>query len=159
MVDYTKDLILSWDDIHRASKALARKLHNVANWKGIACITRGGLIPAGIISRELEIRLIETICIHSYQHQDQGNAEMLKTPELGDDGKDWLIIDDLSDTGNTFKIVRDLYPNAHFAAMYAKPLGASLVDTHIQDVAQETWIHFPWDLSLQYATPIAGEAN
>ena len=159
MVDYTKDLILSWDDVHRASKALARKLHGIEKWDGILCITRGGLIPAGIISRELEIRLIDTICIHSYDHKSQGNADMLKTPEIKDDGNNWLIIDDLSDTGNTFRLVRDLYPNGHFACLYAKPKGQDVVDTFIQDVAQDTWIHFPWDLSLQYATPIAVEAN
>lgn len=152
-----KDLILSWDDVHRASKALARKLHSEGSWKGIMCITRGGLIPAGIISRELGLRLIDTICIHSYDHQSQGEASVLKKPEVEDGGKEWLVIDDLSDTGNTLRIVREIYPESHFACLYSKPEGAGFVDTWIQDVPQDTWIHFPWDLSLQYTAPIAGE--
>lgn len=153
-----QDLILSWDDIHRASKALARKLHAEGEWGGIIAITRGGLIPAGIIARELGIRLIDTISVHSYAGQDQQKElKILKQPELKDGGKDWLVIDDLSDSGNTFRAVRELFPHAHYAALYAKPKGADAVDTHIQDVGQNVWIHFPWDLSLQYDVPIAGD--
>ena len=70
-------------------------------------------------------------------------------------GKGVLLIDDLTDTGKTARIVRDLLPDAHFATVYAKPAGAPLCDTFITEVSQDTWIHFPWDLDLQYATPIS----
>ena len=68
-----------------------------------------------------------------------------------------LIVDDLVDTGKTFHTVRSLYPKAHYAAVYAKPLGKDSLDTFITEVSQDTWIFFPWDMALQYVAPYKGE--
>jgi xanthine phosphoribosyltransferase len=54
-------------------------------------------------------------------------------------------------------VVRELLPKAHFAAVYAKPLGRPLVDTFVTEVSQDTWIYFPWDTALSYAPPIRGK--
>ena len=116
-------------------------------------MTRGGLVPASIVARELDLRLLDTVCIASYDHKTQGQAEILKPADVGD-GTGWLIIDDLVDTGKTAKIVRDRMPKAHFATIYAKPAGRPLVDTFITEVSQDTWILFPWDVSLVYTPPI-----
>ncbi len=48
-----------------------------------------------------------------------------------------------------------MLPKAHFATIYAKPLGRPLVDTFVTEVSQDTWIFFPWDVDLQFARPIA----
>ena len=72
----------------------------------------------------------------------------------GDGGEDILVIDDLVDTGKTAKCVREMLPKAHFATVYAKPMGSSLIDTYVTAVSQDTWIYFPWDLELQFAPPI-----
>lgn len=150
-----KNFPVSWDEIHRHSKLLAWRLLEKGPWKGVAAVTRGGLVPACIIARELNIRLVETICIASYDHQDQGDAKLLKPIDNLGDGAGWLVIDDLVDTGNTFKIIRKHLPKAHYAAVYAKPQGMETTDTYITEMSQDTWIFFPWDLDAQYATPIA----
>jgi len=151
---YQKTYPISWEQLHRDSKALAWRLVEMKAWKGIVAITRGGLVPASIIARELEIRLVDTICISSYDFKQQGEAEVLKTP--GTDSEGWLLIDDLVDTGNTARIVRNLLPKAHFATVYAKPAGRPVVDTFITEVSQDTWILFPWDAESQFVQPIAG---
>jgi len=143
---------VSWDQLHRDAKALTWKLMEQGPWKGIVAITRGGLVPAAIIARELEIRLVDTLCIVSYSWQNQGEASVLKGVE--GDGQGWLIIDDLVDTGKTAKIVRDMLPKAHFATVYAKPEGKPLVDTFVTEVSQDTWVLFPWDSELQLVKPI-----
>ena len=150
------DFHVSWEEIHRNSKALAWRLLSLNEWKGIVAITRGGMVPACIIARELDIKTIETFCISSYEHQDQGGVNILKTPDIGD-GEGWLIIDDLVDTGTTFKVAREHFPKAHYACVYAKPDGAQTTDTFVTEVSQNTWIHFPWDLEAQYSTPIANQ--
>lgn len=153
------DFPVSWEEMHRNSKALARRLADLRSWKGLIAITRGGLVPACIVARELDIRLVETLCISSYDHQDQRGAEVLKKPDDIGDGEGWLIVDDLVDTGSTFKIAREMYPKAHYACIYAKPKGAETTDTFITEVSQDTWIHFPWDLEAQYSAPIADQKN
>ena len=148
----TKAFPVSWQELHRDSKALAWRLVDLGSWQGIVAIARGGLVPATIIARELEIRLIETICVSSYDHQTQGSVKILSAPDT--DGESWLIIDDLVDTGATAKAVRERLPKAHFAAVYAKPAGRPMVDTFITEVSQDTWIYFPWDTEPQFVRPI-----
>ena len=148
---------VSWDQLHRDSRALAWRLVEAGPWRGIVAITRGGLVPAAIIARELDIRLIDTVCIASYEDRQRGQAAVLK--EVPGDGRDWLLIDDLVDTGQTAKVVRDLLPEAHFATVYAKPAGRPLVDTFITEVSQDTWILFPWDTELQSVPPIVDSAT
>lgn len=150
-----KDFPVSWEEMHRNSKALAWRLIDKGPWKGLIGITRGGLVPACIIARELDIRLVETLCISSYDHQDQRSAQVLKTPQDIGDGEGWLVIDDLVDTGSTFKVAREIMPKAHYACIYAKPAGAETTDSFITEVSQDTWIHFPWDLEQAYSAPIA----
>ena len=126
----------------------------------MVCITRGGMVPAAIVARELGIRVIETVCVASYDHTTQGELQVLKSiaPAVaalgGGSGKGILIVDDLVDTGKTARIVRDLLPEAHFATVYAKPMGRPLVDTFITEVSQDTWIYFPWDTGLAFQPPI-----
>jgi xanthine phosphoribosyltransferase len=166
---YSKSFPVSWDQFHRDARALAWRLADKGPFEAIVCITRGGLVPAAIVARELDLRLIETICVTSYQGQqprsDQGEVEVLKTvapaiKAIGDgSGKGVLLIDDLTDTGKTARVVRDILPGAHFATVYAKPLGAPLCDTFVTEVSQDTWINFPWDLDLQYAQPIGDRAR
>jgi len=149
---YQKTYPISWEQLHRDSKALAWRLVELKTWKGIVAITRGGLVPASIIARELEIRLVDTICISSYDQQQQGDITVLKAPDT--DGEGWLLIDDLVDTGNTARVVKDLLPRAHFATVYAKPAGRPVVDTFITEVSQDTWILFPWDTESRFVEPI-----
>ena len=150
---------VSWDQFHRDARALAWRLAGLnGSWKAIVCITRGGLVPAAIISRELGIRLIETVCVASYhEYIEQGELDVIKevAPRLLENqGSDILIIDDLTDTGKTARIVRDMLPKAHFAAIYAKPAGRPVIDTFVTEVSQDTWIYFPWDMGLTYQEPI-----
>jgi xanthine phosphoribosyltransferase len=152
---YQKTYPISWDQLHRDSKALAWRLLNMEPFKGIIAITRGGLVPAAIIARELDIRLVDTICISSYDWKEKkGEADILKTFE--GNGEGWLLVDDLVDTGRTAKIVRESVPKAHFATVYAKPAGRPEVDTFITEVSQDTWILFPWDTESKFVTPLAG---
>jgi len=153
--NYNKGFPVSWDQLHRDGRALAWRLADMGPFKGIIAITRGGLVPAAIVARELELRLVDTLCISSYDHQDQTGITVIKGFE--GDGASWLIIDDLVDTGKTARVVRKMLPNAHFACVYAKPLGKPLIDSYITEVSQDTWIFFPWDTDLQFVPPIAGD--
>ena len=150
---FARNFPVSWAELHRDARALAWRLVDAGPWTGIVAIARGGLIPATIVARELDIRLIDTLCVASYDHQTQGAPRVLKAPQ--GEGQGWLVIDDLVDTGTTARVARGLLPKAHFAAVYAKPAGRPLVDTYVTEVSQDTWIHFPWDMDMQFVRPIA----
>jgi xanthine phosphoribosyltransferase len=147
-----RDFPVTWEELHRTARALAWRLMELGPWQGLVAVSRGGLVPAAIVARELDIRLVETVCLASYEHQTQGEPRVLKA--LDGDGAGWVIIDDLVDTGQTATVVRRMLPKAHFATVYAKPAGRPLVDTFITEVSQDTWIFFPWDIEPQFSLPI-----
>lgn len=160
---HEKGFHISWDQIHRDSRALAWRLDKHGpeggNFHAVVAITRGGLAPAMIIARELDIRVVDTISVKSYDNQTRAEAIVLKAPQadiMGEDGAGVLIIDDLVDTGKTLELVRRMFPKAHFATVYAKPMGRDMVDSFITEVSQDTWIFFPWDMALQYVEPYRG---
>jgi xanthine phosphoribosyltransferase len=158
-VPYEDEIIISWVELHRDTRYLSQMLHDKGPWQGIIAVTRGGLVPAALIARELDIRLVDTICVTSYDSasggaaaQVQGNVRVLKS--VSGDGAGFLLIDDLVDTGRTAQAVRQLLPKAYFATLYAKPAGRSIVDLCVKEFKQSKWIHFPWDIEYKFATPI-----
>ncbi|HVY12430.1 MAG TPA: xanthine phosphoribosyltransferase [Alphaproteobacteria bacterium] len=151
-----KPFPVSWEELHRHSKALAWRLSEKGPWEGIIAVTRGGLVPAAVIARELELRCVESICVSSYDHQKQRAVELVKPPmERVGKGKGWIVVDDLADTGRTLELIKKMLPEAHRACVYAKPAGKPLVDSFVIEVSQDTWIYFPWDVELQFVQPIA----
>ncbi|MFK7903359.1 MAG: xanthine phosphoribosyltransferase [Nitratireductor sp.] len=167
MSEAPKAFPVSWDQFHRDCKALAWRISGIGEaqggWNTIIAITRGGLVPAAIIARELGIRNIETVCIASYhEYKDQGSLEVIKgiSSEIeATKGKGVLVIDDLTDTGKTAKKVTEMLPDAHIATVYAKPTGKPTVHTYVTEVSQDTWIYFPWDMEMSYVPPISGKED
>ena len=105
----------------------------------MVAVTRGGLAPAAIVARALDIRLIEIVCVigygpDDYNPQQANETTVIKPPPVVGDGGGWLVVDDLIDTGRTAKV-----------PIYAKPLGRALVNTYVTEVSQDTWIYFPWE--------------
>ena len=88
---HEKGFHVSWDQLHRDARALAWRLdgHGPDNgaWKAVVAITRGGMAPAMIIARELDVRTVDTISVKSY-HSGGGKAdqrreaEVLKSPDV-----------------------------------------------------------------------------
>ncbi len=160
---WQKSFPVSWDQFHRDARALAWRLSAAGPFSAVVAVTRGGLVPAAVVARELGIRVIETVCVASYEYDKQGEIQVLKSIASGiagtDGGKGVLIVDDLVDTGATARVVREMLPKAHFATVYAKPAGRPLVDTFVTEVSQDTWIYLPWDMHLTFAPPIGDKAT
>ncbi len=156
MATYKQDFFVSWEELHRDTRLLCRELLDLdRTFDGIIAVTRGGLIPAAIVARELDIRLVDTVCVSSYhgdQAQEQSGVQVLKA--VDGDGDGLLLIDDLVDTGATAEVIRGMLPRALFATVYAKPEGRPLVDHCVREVSQNTWIRFPWDMQLHFAVPL-----
>ncbi len=152
-----KKFYVSWELEQRETKRLARKLLPADQWKGIIAVSRGGLVPAAILARELGIRNIDTICIASYDHNHQKELKVIKG--VDHDGEGYVVVDDLVDTGETAKVIREMLPKARFVTVFAKPAGKHLVDDFITEIPQDTWIEQPWDMSLCFVPPVAGEES
>lgn len=147
MNDYSDKAIITWDKIKDDSVALAAKLRKEFQVPDkILAITRGGLIPASLVTRPLGIKNIETMGIETYHGQEQTDAVNIIKQADPAYLKDTLIIDDLVDTGKTFAYLKDNTQNCVFATLYAKPKGAQFTDCFIEEFEQHIWVDFPWEI-------------
>lgn len=138
-------LVISWDEFHLHTRQLASQLKSIENITGIVAVTRGGIIPTGIITSELNIRLIDTVCVSSYdKNNQQAEINLLKYPNHDGDG--WLFIEDLVDSGNTIRFLKQHFPKAIFACVYAKPNGVCQADYFVEKVEQDSWVQLPWEI-------------
>lgn len=134
----TQKFVITWDNMQMYTRQLAEKLLPADQWKGIIAVSRGGLVPAAILARELGLRHVDTVCISSYDHDHQRDMRVLK--QADGDGEGFIIIDDLVDTGGTAEKIREMYPRGKFVTVCAKPAGKHLVDDFVVDIPQDTWI-------------------
>ncbi|WP_188013458.1 xanthine phosphoribosyltransferase [Photobacterium damselae] len=149
----TQKFVITWDNMQMYTRQLAEKLLPADQWKGIIAVSRGGLVPAAILARELGLRHVDTVCISSYDHDHQRDMHVLK--QADGDGEGFIIIDDLVDTGGTAEKIREMYPRGKFVTVCAKPAGKHLVDDFVVDIPQDTWIEQPWDMAVTFVDPIA----
>lgn len=148
--------VVTWDMFQMHARKLSERLLPASQWKGIIAVSRGGLFPAAVLARELGIRHIETVCIASYHdHNNQGELQVLHAAQVPNGGEGFIVVDDLVDTGNTARAIRQMYPNAKFVTVFAKPAGEELVDDYVIDIPQNTWIEQPWDLGLTFVPPLS----
>lgn len=152
---YTHNEVYTWNKVHLDAKELAAKLLPYSFTK-ILAVTRGGLFPASIIARELGIHYVDTICISSYVDQVKTKDIKIIKPALNMKEK-YLVIEDMTDSGDTLALIRKLLPDSHIAVLYAKPKGRQYVDTFISEVEQDAWILFPWDSELSFIEPISNK--
>jgi len=153
---YKREVFIAWDELQKDARSLCQQLLPLGPWQGLIAITRGGLIPAGIVARELGIHHIQTLCLSSYDglqmHSD--GLTIIHAPKIAEGGQGFLLVDDLVDTGKTAEVARKLFPKAYFATLYTKPQGQHLVDLSVRHFEQDTWVRFPWDTALNFSTPM-----
>jgi xanthine phosphoribosyltransferase len=137
--------IISWERFHRDSQHLAAMLKDVASgFKKMITIARGGLIPAGVMATELNIRMVDTICMDSYSDDyRRGNLVIRKKSIFTGDGSGILVVDDIIDTGNTVSAIKSLYPKAFVVALYVKASGREMADVFVEEINR--WIVLPWE--------------
>lgn len=131
---YAKDAIKLADMIKKTGRT----------FRSIIVITRGGLFPATILSAQLNIKKIDTYCLASYANKIGGEIQELKKPVI--DTEDALFVDDLSDSGNTARYVKSVFPDAFFACVYVKENGKEFPDLYVKEYPQNTWIIQPWEI-------------
>jgi len=141
----TKKLFITWDEFHAHSKQLSNMLRDLKSWDKLVCIARGGLAPASLLSRYLDITYVDTICMSSYDDKTDSHQDLEIIKSLTSTDSNILVIDDLVDSGKSIAAARKMLPNAHFATIYGKPNGIKQIDTYLIDIPQSTWIVFPWE--------------
>jgi hypoxanthine phosphoribosyltransferase len=133
----------SWEEVESLTKIVADKIRNSnKSYDAILGITNGGIIPARLIARELDIDQIQLIPVRNRKLQRQ------EMPPLFQDKK-YLIVDEIYDTGNTFSKVYDVIRrfDCDFAFLMRRfkdneRAGGAYIGRVLN---HNKWIVFPWE--------------
>ena len=138
-----KQVFLSYHNIHTDCIELAKKIKKKYKPEKLILISRGGLIPGSIIANYLGIQDVDVIALKTYA--DRKRSKEIKVYKRIKSEKKLVVIDDLVDSGETAKIVKEMMPNSKFVVLYAKTSGKKQADLHLYDFKDSDWLVFPWE--------------
>jgi hypoxanthine phosphoribosyltransferase len=101
------------------------------NEGGLVAISRGGLVPATLLSHMLDVQIAYMI--------DPNQSAIMPN------NRKYVVVDDICDTGKTFEAVRGAMPNVSRVALFCKHAGEEECDAYAMIVPNHVWIHFPWE--------------
>lgn len=139
-------IYIDWNDFHQDVKELCKILKNEGRYNKIVAVSRGGLLPAGVIAYELDIRNTAVINVSTYVGEEHLKLDKIADADnVGEVDEKTLVVDDLADSGQTFSVMRKQFPKGRFVSVYAKEKGKKEVDFYAREMPDE-WIVFPWDI-------------
>lgn len=145
---------LSWSDLHKDSVELYNSKLKDLKIDQIVSVCRGGDVFSRIFSDLFSNTPISHITITSYKDLKQEKMPVItEEPQKDMSDKSILIIDEVSDTGITFDIVKDYFEKRGIKKMYTlspyiKPKTKHIPDFYLKSI--DAWIVFPYDLKETY---------
>ena len=147
-------LATSWTTHVNGINALGESIL-ASRWQPTAIlgISRGGLIPAAILSYMLDVRLIQAVRVQHYDDQDnrlEAGPQFIEGPQpfvtFNIETQRLLVVDDIVDTGETLKLVLEaVQPHADevkVAALYVRSNQTHSADWYWK--IEDEWVVFPW---------------
>lgn len=145
---------VKWDRLQDAINGLEMP----EDYDTILCITRGGLIPAGLMAYKLGIKDIVNIKISSYDDNDNQGSLAIEKLSKKDIKKlrkanKILIVDDIVDTGDTLDaLLNYLYDDLKIdivedvSTFTIVTKDANYNDYYLSNMEEDdSWVVFPWD--------------
>ena len=144
--------ISSWNQIYRFLLDLTKTIQNNGFRADIIVgVSRGGWIPARIMSDLLETPKLANITTEFYMGTSQIRCKPIITQPVSVSVKDKkiLLVDDVADTGESLKLVNshlkeDGASEIKIATIYRKPWSAIVPDYYVKETC--LWIVFPWEI-------------
>lgn len=143
---------VDYETIDFLSRALAFRFKlNGREFSHVIGISRGGLLPAEIISYVLDAKFL-AYGASSYEDDQQKNSldvtQDINFDDLPDDSR-LLIVDDKCDTGKTIQhmkdVIGDRFDYVRYATVFAEKRSIKKVDHYGVVLPDHTWIDFPWE--------------
>ena len=144
--------IVTWNRFYALARKLARQVHESGYRPDvIVAIGRGGYMPARILSDFLDLDDLTTFKIEHYRGSRKDSEATVRYPLNADmSGRRVLLVDDVSDSGDTFATaLRHLEEHGRPAALRTAVLHHKTVSDYVPDyyahkVIKWRWIIYPW---------------
>jgi len=144
--------LVSWEIFYDMARQLAFMIHN-DNYQPdiIIAIARGGYTPARILSDYLGVMDMTSFKVKHYQSTEKDAVAVIQHPLAADvSGQKILLVDDVSDTGDTFDVAIDHINECtnpteiRSAVLHHKTVSRYKPDYYTREVKEWHWITYPW---------------
>jgi len=143
--------VSTWNQIYAMLLSQAEKIRqSVFKPDVIVGVTRGGWIPARVLSDLLEVTDLVTVGVDFYVGVAETKKEPVLTQRVSADvkGKKALLVDEVADTGKSLQLAREhvLQQGAtevRVATVYYKP--SSITKPDYYEKQTRSWVVFPWE--------------
>jgi len=130
MINLDGKAFLSWNDIEDQVDKLAEQINRMEKKPFyLYGVPRGGLIPATWLSHKTGIK-----------YQQINSIQISKIADLSH----ILIIDDICDSGETIKKIKEDFPKCQTATLYYKETAIDKPDIY-GEISTYDWLYFPWE--------------
>lgn len=144
--------ILSWDDVVALTRRLAEGIASTP-FDVVLAVSRGGLVPAAVLTSLLERRDVVSAALASYRDESRTDRMTIYNfpPDEALRGRRVLIVDDIWDSGHTAMAIRDRVAAAGgipiVAVLHYKPVRSAFREAKPDHWVVETdrWIVYPWE--------------
>jgi len=144
--------LISWDRFYRLGRQLSRTIRNDGfRPEIIVAIARGGYLPARIISDQLDVFDLATVKVEHYHGVHRERIARIRYPLSAEiDNKRVLLVDDVSDSGDTFRVaIQHLKEKGEPAALktavlHHKRVSDFVPDYYAEEIIEWRWIIYPW---------------
>ncbi len=144
--------LITWDKIESLCRQLVGQLRK-ANFQidVIVAIGRGGYVPGRILSDMLGILDLTSFKIEHYQGAYKQQGAFVKYSLNADiNGRNILLLDDVSDSGDTFAVALDHITHCGTvkelctATLHLKAVSKFIPDFYAEAVNEWRWLIYPW---------------
>ncbi len=144
-------LFLKWDEVQLLCETVSDKIRDSGYVPDLLiAISRGGFDPARIMSDQLDIRKLASLQIIYYTglNTRMDEPEVLFPLNAQIEGLKVLVVDDVSDSGNSLIVVKKYVENkgaaeVKLATLHHKPWSKFKPDFYAEEV--DKWIIYPWE--------------
>ncbi len=156
MIEKFRCQLVKWKDIEFWSKDIVKKVVSSGYEPEIVIgLARGGLVPARLISDYLNIKDLYAVKTEHWgvTATPDGQAKLAQGLQVSIDGKRVLVIDDITDTGQSLRLavehIKGHNPSEIRSATLLHITHSKYVpDYYSQEVPEDqwTWFIFPWNV-------------
>ena len=144
--------LVSWEQFHTLARQLALLVRS-SGFKPdmIVAIGRGGYMPARVLSDYLDIYNLSGFKIEHYRRaRKQAQARVRYPLSANVEGLKLLLVDDVSDGGDTFEVavshLHERGPPAEIrtAVLHHKTVSSFVPDFYTTELTEWRWLIYPW---------------
>lgn len=149
-------LYLTWNEVTDQLKSIHNQTKHLDSNSAVIGLSRGGLVPAVIISHLKNISCFYSCGIKSYSEHNKSTEIMFQYPDKQElrNKEIVYVVDDICDTGGTLKFIENYLLPIKMVSITLVYRQNELYKPNYfgKELFDKRWVVFPWEETKYYTT-------